>query len=86
MEHYCVVYSLLRTALWGNERYPLCLEENIDWPTVYKELKDHACFLPGIVSRKKQIMTPGEMEKITLPAEKLRDITGPITVHLEVLP
>ena len=48
MEHYCVVYSLLRTALWGNDHYPLHLEENIDWPLIFKELRDHA--VEGVAS------------------------------------
>ena len=33
-----------------------------------------------IFSRKKQIMTPGEMEKVTIDAEKL---TGDVTVRLK---
>ena len=33
-----------------------------------------------VYSRKKQIMTPGEMEKITLDAAK---ITGDVTVRLD---
>ena len=35
-----------------------------------------------LFSKKKQIMTPGEMEKITLPAEKLELADGQI--HLRV--
>ena len=38
-----------------------------------------------IFSRKKQIMTPGEMEKITLKASALEDAAGPVSVSLEVL-
>lgn len=40
MEHYEGVYSLLKAALWGQERYPLT--EAADWNAVCQELKDHA--------------------------------------------
>ena len=39
-----------------------------------------------LTTAKRLKAAPGEMEKITLRAESLRDITGPITVSLEVLP
>ena len=39
-----------------------------------------------IASVKRRKAAPGEMEKITLQAETLQNITGPITVSLEVLP
>ena len=39
-----------------------------------------------LTTAKRLKAAPGEMEKITLPAERLRDITGPIRVSLEVLP
>lgn len=48
MEHYHVVYSLLKTALWGSASYPPCFKENIDWSLVYKELRDHA--VEGVAS------------------------------------
>ena len=38
-----------------------------------------------LISVKRLKAAPGEMEKITLKPEMLRDITGPITVSLEVL-
>ena len=38
-----------------------------------------------LTSVKRLKAAPGEMEKITLKPEMLRDITGPITVNLEVL-
>lgn len=37
-----MVYSLLKTSLWGQERYPLVAGENTDWNAVYQELCDHA--------------------------------------------
>ena len=39
-----------------------------------------------IATAKRLKAAPGEMEKITLRAENLQNITGPITVSLEVLP
>jgi len=39
-----------------------------------------------ITTAKRLKAAPGEMEKITLRADSLRDISGPITVSLEVLP
>ena len=39
-----------------------------------------------LTSVKRLKAAPGEMEKITLKAGLLRDVTGPITVSLEVLP
>lgn len=41
MEHYNAVYSLLRTALWGEARYPLAMAQETNWIAVYKELCDH---------------------------------------------
>ncbi len=35
-----------------------------------------------LLQKKKSVMTPGEMEKVTLPAEKLQDIAGTITVSV----
>lgn len=42
MGHNETVYALLKTALWGAERYPIPTEEGIDWAAVHKELSDHA--------------------------------------------
>ena len=35
-----------------------------------------------LLQKKKSVMTPGEMEKVTLPAERLQDIAGTITVSV----
>jgi len=36
------VLALLKTGLWGAERFPFRADENTDWQAVYKELSDHA--------------------------------------------
>lgn len=54
MEHYGAVYSLLKTAIWGETRCPLVIQKNTDWTAVSRELSAHgvdaliADVLPGI--------------------------------------
>ena len=42
MEQYEPVFSLLKTSLWGQERYPFDPAPGTDWAAAYQELKAHA--------------------------------------------
>ena len=39
----------------------------------------------GVNTAGLKVLSPGEMERITVPAETLCNITGPVTVSLEVM-
>ena len=35
-----ILFSLLRTSIWGEEKYPLQIpQDSVDWPAIYKELR-----------------------------------------------
>ena len=36
---YEIIFPLLRSALWGEEKFPFQCDKNIDWNSVYEELK-----------------------------------------------
>lgn len=41
-QHEQAVFAVLRTVLWGTERFPAQFGEGVDWASVYQELSDHA--------------------------------------------
>lgn len=44
---YDIIFPLLRSALWGEERYPFTYKTNIDWKAVNQELKEQTIhYLP----------------------------------------
>lgn len=42
MENYSAVYSVLRSAIWGFDRYPYDYDETTDWEAIYTELRHQA--------------------------------------------
>ena len=47
MKTYDVVLALLKNAIWGDSKEPLCLDDDIAWSDVYQELRAQA--VEGIV-------------------------------------
>ena len=77
-----VRYVLPQTFHPGKEDVSLFLRVTQPFGRVRFSVKDGDKVLSAVTRLK---ATPGEMEKLTIKAERMKDIQGPVTVSLEVL-
>lgn len=65
---YNQVLSLLRSAIWGEERFPFVCNENMDWEAIYKELKAQSvqCIPLDLLARN----NPQSVQKYIITAGK----------------
>ena len=73
MEQYRSFLALLRTALWGADRYPLELDAKQDWEQIFKELTDHGitALTTDVVAGIKELQPKWKIVWMQIAAKKI---------------